>query len=60
MYTADDYMLQDGYGGSTTLSVSLQQMDAITISTTTPAPTLAPAGNATAGAGNVTAPPVST
>ncbi len=38
LYTADAYMLQDGYAGSTMLSVNLQQMDAITVTTTTPAP----------------------
>ena len=37
LFTSDMFMLADGYAGATTISVSLVQMDHITI-TTTPLP----------------------
>ena len=37
LFTSDMFMLADGYAGSTTISLSLVQMDHITI-TTTPLP----------------------
>ena len=37
LFTSDMFMLADGYAGSTTISVSLVQIDHITI-TTTPLP----------------------